>query len=227
MTGFDFERDADRVWKVFTEGGIAIFPTDVGYVMCSTSTTGIERSFAAKQRSRSKFHANSGCMELHDELHDLDTRGRDIVRLITQDYGLPMGCVAPVRLDHPIIRNLDDTVREQMLVDGTIAMLIGAGPMNDGLARRALKHDRLVTGSSANRSLHGVKHRVVDIEPEIIDAADIVLDYGLCRWVGYGLSSTMLNVADLTVIRYGACFDLIQDALRRHMGIELPNPAPS
>jgi hypothetical protein len=35
----------------------------------------------------------------------------------------------------------------------------------------------------------------------------------------------MINVSDMTVIRYGSCFDLIADLLRTHFDIELPpNP---
>jgi len=81
-----------------------------------------------------------------------------------------------------------------------------------------------VIGSSANLSLQGTKFRADDIEQEVRDAADIVIDYGLMRWSRYGKSSTMINVHDWSVVRYGSCFDLIDAALRRHFGIELPAP---
>ena len=45
------------------------------------------------------------------------------------------------------------------------------------------------------------------------------------RWNGYGRSSTMIDVSDMTVIRYGSCFDLIYDLLQRHFDISLP-PEP-
>ena len=81
-----------------------------------------------------------------------------------------------------------------------------------------------VIGSSANLSLQGTKFRVEDIEPEVIDAADLVIDYGLMRWSNYKKSSTMINVHDFTIVRYGSCFDLISDILKRHYGVELPQP---
>ncbi len=46
------------------------------------------------------------------------------------------------------------------------------------------------------------------------------------RWHSYGKSSTMINFADYSVVRYGSCFDLIDDVLRRHFDIALP-PEPS
>jgi tRNA A37 threonylcarbamoyladenosine synthetase subunit TsaC/SUA5/YrdC len=104
-------------------------------------------------------------------------------------------------------------------------MLLNAGPLMDKIARLAFADNRMAIGSSANVSLQGVKFRATEIEPEILEAADIVIDYGLMRWNLYGHSSTMINVSDMTVIRYGSCFDLIEDLLRTHFDIELPpNP---
>ena len=82
----------------------------------------------------------------------------------------------------------------------------------------------LVVGSSANLSLQGTKFRATDIEPEVLDAADLVIDYGLMRWANYGKSSTMINVHDFTVVRHGSCFDLISDVLQRHYDLTLEVP---
>ena len=95
---------------------------------------------------------------------------------------------------------------DQTTDEGTIAMLLNAGPLLDELARIAFADDRLVIGSSANISLRGVKFRADDIEPEIREAADIVIDYGLSRWNRYGRSSTLIDVGRMRVVRYGSCF---------------------
>ncbi|HCH56440.1 MAG TPA: hypothetical protein DEV64_05060, partial [Rhodospirillaceae bacterium] len=103
--------------------------------------------------------------------------------------------------------------------------LLNAGPLMDNIARLAFNDNRMAIGSSANVSLQGVKFRVSEIEQEIIDAADIVIDYGLMRWNRYNHSSTMINVSTMEVIRYGSCFDLIDNLLRNHFDITLPpNP---
>jgi len=46
------------------------------------------------------------------------------------------------------------------------------------------------------------------------------------RWANYGRSSTMINVDDFSVVRYGSCLDLINDVLQRHFDFSLP-PEPT
>lgn len=221
----DYETDARCVYEALAEGGIGIVPTDVGYVIVACAPEAIWRIFEAKRRKPEKLNAICGCKEMHLALHDVPDDRREIVSAITELYDLPMGTAAKARRDHPALAALRQDVYEQTTHRGTIAMLLNAGPVMDALARIAFADNRLVVGSSANVSLRGVKFRAGDIEPEIIQTADIVLDYGLMRWNRYGRSSTMIDVGDMTVIRYGSCFDLIDDLLRRHFGIELP-PEP-
>ena len=221
----DYETDARRVYDALAEGGIGIVPTDVGYVIVACDPEAIWRIFDAKRRKPEKLNAICGCKEMHLALHDVPDDRREIVSAITELHDLPMGAAAKARRDHPALKALRQDVFEQTTHRGTIAMLLNAGPVMDTLARIAFADNRLVVGSSANVSLRGVKFRAEDVEPEIIQAADIVLDYGLMRWNRYGRSSTMIEVGDMTVIRYGSCFDLIDDLLRRHFGIELP-PEP-
>ena len=221
----DYETDARHVYDALAEGGIGIVPTDVGYVIVACAPEAIWRIFEAKRRKPEKLNAICGCKEMHLALHDVPDDRREIVSAITELHDLPMGAAAKARRDHPALAALRQDVFEQTTHRGTIAMLLNAGPVMDTLARIAFADNRLVIGSSANVSLRGVKFRAGDIEPEIIQTADIVLDYGLMRWNRYGRSSTMIDVGNMTVIRYGSCFDLIDDLLRRRFGIELP-PEP-
>ena len=222
MTFQDHEADARRVYEVLVDGGIGIIPTDVGYVILGIGRAAIWKIFEVKRRKPDKLNAMCGCREMHRDLHALDDAGRAVVSAIVGDANLPMGTVAPGRLDHPALAGLDRDVLDQTTDEGTIAMLLNAGPLLDTLARLAFADDRLVIGSSANVSLRGVKFRAGDIEPEIRAAADIVVDYGLARWNRYGKSSTMIDVGRMRVVRHGSCFDLIDDLLRRRFGIALP-----
>lgn len=226
MSLHDYESDARRVYDTLVEGGIGIIPTDVGYVILGISRAAIWRIFEVKRRKPEKLNAMCGCLEMHRDLHALDDEGRAIVSAIIEDADLPMGTVAPAHLDHPALAALDRDVLDQTTDEGTIAMLLNAGPLLDALARIAFADNRLVIGSSANVSLRGVKFRAGDIEPEIREAADIVIDYGLSRWNRYARSSTMIDVGRMRVVRYGSCFDLIDDLLRRRFDIALP-PDPS
>lgn len=221
MRLYDYEADARRVFGVIAGGGIAVVPMHVGYAIVGATSAAVRRIFAAKRRLPSKLNAITGSPELHRDLHIVDERARSVVDAITRKYDLPLGAVAPCRLDHPMLRKLDADVLRQTLDGDTIAMLLGGGPFLEALGRLSWENDLAVVGSSANISLKGTKYRVEDIEREVLEVADVVIDYGLMRWVCYGTSSTMLDLRDFRVVRKGACFDLIADLLERHFGIRL------
>ena len=225
MTIHDYEGDARRVYDVLRGGGISVIPSHVGYVIVACEPDAIWRIFEAKKRKPEKLNAVCGCREMHLALHDLPEERRAIVSAITEEWDLPMGTAAKARMDHPALANLPEDTLRQTTHNETLAMLLNAGPLMDNIARLAFADDRMAIGSSANVSLQGVKFRATEIEKEILDVADIVIDYGLMRWNRYNHSSTMINVSDMEVIRYGSCFDLIDDLLRTHFDIELPpNP---
>ena len=225
MSLFDIEKDALRAMDVVLGGGIAIIPTYVGYVILGATTEAINRTIEVKQRGPSKLNAVIGCASMHAALHVLEGRNREIVRVITEDYDLPMGTVAPADLNHQMLKTLDSEVLARTTLGGTLAMLLNAGPLMDTMAQLSFEAGQLGVGSSANLSLQGTKFRATDIEPEVLDAADLVIDYGLMRWANYGRSSTMINVHDFSVVRYGSCLDLINDVLQRHFDFSLtPEP---
>jgi tRNA A37 threonylcarbamoyladenosine synthetase subunit TsaC/SUA5/YrdC len=217
----DTAADALRTFDTLIGGGTAIIPTHVGYAIVGITEEAIHRTFVAKGRASEKLHAFTGCPELHEALHVLDDDKRAVIRTLWQECELTFGCVAPARLDHPMIRKLPPAILSQSLHEGTVAMLLGAGPFLDALGRLSLEHETAVIGSSANLTQRGVKFSVEEIEPEIVEAADLVIDYGLMRWAEYGMSSTMIDFRDYTVVRRGACFDLIEEVLSGRFGIEI------
>jgi hypothetical protein len=66
---------------------------------------------------------------------------------------------------------------------------------------------------------------VEDIEKEILEVADIVIDYGLVQWWIHGRSSTALDFSgpNIQVARIGACYDVIKHILNRYWKLELPD----
>lgn len=225
MRLFPYEEDAKKAFDVVANGGIAVIPMHVGYAIVGATSDAVRRIFRAKRRAPSKLNAITGSPEMHRDLHVLDDRARAVVDAITRQYDIPLGTVAPARLDHPMLKKVDPEILEQSTHEGTIAMLLGGGPFLDTLGRLSYEHDLAILGSSANVSLSGTKFRVEEIEPEILEVADAVFDYGLMRWVAYGKSSTMIDFRDYRVVRAGACFDLITDLVRRHFGLELKQAA--
>lgn len=209
------------MFRTLQDGGVAIVPTSIGYAIVGATSEAIRRTHRAKGRAPSKYNAFTGSRALHEEIHVLDGERRAMVRMLTETYDLPVGTIAPCRKDHRIFRNLDPDVYAQSTYEDTAALLLNGGPILVELGRLSHEHGLGVIGSSANRSLQGTKFRVQDIEPEVLAAADEVLDYGLVRWAAYGKSSTMIDFGTLTTTRVGACYDLICDVLDRHFGVRL------
>ncbi|MCC7272902.1 MAG: Sua5/YciO/YrdC/YwlC family protein [Alphaproteobacteria bacterium] len=222
---FDVEGDAARAFTVLEQGGIAIMPNSIGYSIVGGSGASLRRIFETKKRAASKRNAMVGNHAIHAELHDCGTRGREIVTAITGDYDLPLGCLAPCRMDHPMLRPLDAETLEASTRDATLVILLNAGRFHEAITRMSHRARFPLLGSSANLTLGGTKFRVEDIEPEILAIADVVIDHGLQRYHPYGASSTLLNVETLEVVRFGACYEDIAYILKRHFGVTLP-PRP-
>ena len=216
--------DAARAMDAMAAGGIAILPNDVGYSLIAARAAALHRIFATKRRAPTKLNAMLGNRQLHEALHQVSTRGREIVEAITVDYDLPLGLIAPCRRDHPLLAALDPDIYERSTRDGTLLMLLNAGPFHREITRLSWERGQLLFGSSANLSMHGTKFRVEDMEPEILAIADVVVDYGLMKYHRWQASSTLLHCETLEVVRYGSCFENIADILQRHFRVTLPPP---
>lgn len=220
----DIEGDRERLWDVLSNGGIAIVPDDLGYGICAGSPEALRRINQAKRRGA---HKRKGLLMgdvIERELHILDSYKREIIDCVTKDYDLPLGVIARFRPDHPLIQKIDPSVMEIGSANGTIATALNTGgPFNEYIAQLSLDNLLPIFGSSANLTGMGGKARVEDIEPEIIAIADIVLNYGLRRYHMYKVASTQINFETMQVNRFGACYELIQDVLKRHFDWDLPD----
>ncbi len=203
-------------------GGIAIVPNDVGYSILGGSGSALRLIFQTKGRAPSKLNAMVGNMQIHRELHICSQRGHDIVQAITEDYDLPLGAIAPCRMEHPLLRKLDAETLAASTLNDTVVMLMNAGRFHAAITRLSFEEGHLLVGSSANRSLNGTKFKVDDIEPEISAIADVIIDHGLQKYHAYKASSTLINVESLQVVRAGSCYENIRYVIERHFGVALP-----
>ncbi len=227
---FDVAGDAKRAFDVLRRGGTAIVPHTIGYAALGGSGSALRRIFDAKRRGASKRNAMVANLAIQNDVHRCSPRGRDIVSAIVEDYDLPLGCIAPYRVDHPMLARLDAETSAASTQDGTLAMLLNAGRFHAQLTRLSQEAVFPLFGSSANLSLSGTKFKVEDIEPEIIAIAEIVIDHGLQPFHPYRASSTLLNVETLEVPRFGSCYADISYILMRHFRVDLPlapNPQTS
>ena len=215
--------DAGRVFETVASGGVAIFPTDVGYAIVGHTEAAIARIFAVKERSFSKPCGCFGSLAMFDELIAADRRARDFVHAVIVDNGLPLSIVGTYRADHPIVASADPFVRRHATKGGTIDLLMNAGPIHDEIARLALAHGRGVFGSSANRSLSGSKYAFADIEAEVRAGVDLALDRGPTKYDNpNGFGSTIIDLATFRPFRIGIHFEEIRAVAKSAVGIDIP-----
>jgi tRNA A37 threonylcarbamoyladenosine synthetase subunit TsaC/SUA5/YrdC len=221
--GHDVRAEAEAVLRCLRKGGVAIIPLNVAYAILGHTESAIRRIFRVKERSFDKPSGCFGNLELSCDLHVLDARGEEIRRALVEEADLPFSIVAPFRRDHPFLAGVDPFVIETSSKDdGTMDMLMNAGPMHNALADLSRAEGVPVFGSSANKSLTGSKFTLDDIEPDLRAAADIMIDHGPCRdRNAEGVSSTIFNFRDFSVVRRGCRFDELAAFLKARFGVAL------
>ena len=218
----DLKGDARRAFDALKTGGIAIIPNSTGYGIFGSSAPALQLAFETKRRGGHKRNAMLCDGQTQREIHILEPERQDMVECITQDYDLPLGVVAPYRPDHPMLRAVDADLLKASTAKATLGLLLNAGPVHQEVSRLSREASLPIFGSSANISGTGTKFRAEDIQPEIRAIADVIIDTGLCRYYRYGVAATGIDFSTMQVIRFGACYDLISDILKRRFGIDLP-----
>jgi tRNA A37 threonylcarbamoyladenosine synthetase subunit TsaC/SUA5/YrdC len=214
--------DAEAVFDVIMGGGIAIVPLDVAYAIIGHKEDAIKKIFAVKNRSFEKPSGMFACMDHSLTLHDLGAKERAIQEALFHEYDLPFSVVAPFDPGHSALAGVDPYVIETSSKAGTLDMLLNAGAFHNTLSQLCFDRGKPAFGSSANISLTGSKFNVADIEPELIQVADIVIDHGTSKYANpEGVSSSIIDFRDFTVVRYGCCFDQLEKIFRERFSIEL------
>lgn len=144
--------DAQRVFEVLKSGGTAICPADVGYAIMTCNPRALEKVFMTKKRGATKRHAMIGSFAIHKSVHEFTPENAEIVRVLTQDFDLPLGVIGKYKPEHPIIQSIDDLTMEASSVGGTISVLVNAGSFQDELTKLTAGANLAVLGSSANLS---------------------------------------------------------------------------
>lgn len=214
----DVKRDAAKAFAVLQAGGVVITPTDVGYGMMTTSVEGIERAFAAKNRRAGHSLGVIGTYALHIKLHDLSPKKYTITRTFSEEMGVTIAVVAKMKES---MRSLLPS-EEKVTKNGTLGIAICEGPFQRELGRLNDENGQIMIGSSANLTSQGQKFHVKDIEPEVLEAADLVVDYGRQKWQIYGRAGTTIDLDNERVLRIGANYEVIREKLIDWFGWSLP-----
>ena len=214
--------DGERVIDCIYGGGVAIVALDVAYAIIGCYESAIRKIFTAKHRSYEKPSGLLANSQISDEIHILPDEKRQMIREMIARENLPFSVVAPFHSDHPFFGKVDPFVLQNSTKNKTIDILLNAGVLHEEIARRSWAAGQPVFGSSANTSLMGSKYRVQDIEQSVLDASDLVIDYGESKYVNtLGRSSTIIDFSDFSVIRMGVMFDQLSLAFDKHFGIQL------
>ncbi|KAJ5182390.1 hypothetical protein N7492_000006 [Penicillium capsulatum] len=212
------KRDAAEAFAILQAGGTIIAPMDVGYTVMSASVEGIEKLFAAKKRQPGHTLGVIGTYASHLQLHDLPPEKYNITRTLTEELGMTIGVIAKIKDSaRQLLPCLD-----QVTKNNTLGIAISEGPFQRELGRLNDENHQLVIGSSANVTGQGQKFVVSDIEPEILAAADLIVDYGRQKWSLYGRAGTVIDVENERVLRIGANYEGIREKLTAWFGWTLP-----
>jgi tRNA A37 threonylcarbamoyladenosine synthetase subunit TsaC/SUA5/YrdC len=220
----DVAADVAAMWDVLAGGGLVICPAAGGYTIAGPGTA--EGGAAINSAKGRPSHKRLGLMmgnRGEREVHVLADDKREIIDCITKDYNLPLHVIASFHADHPLIAQLDEAALKLCTANGTITSGVNMGGFFLNAVNVRADEGTLfpVFASSCNASGAAPKARVDDIEPEVLAAADLVIDYG--PQDGWSrTTSTQFNFDTMQLVRWGRAFDSISWVMKHHFGIELP-----
>lgn len=222
--GDALRQEAREIFGIMSAGGVAIVPFDVSYAIFAHTARAVERIYEIKNRSSAKPNGVLGTWDLFNELLETNDLDKAIVNCVINENNLPMSVVGTYRPDHDFLRTTQFGALRRSTKGPTMDLLMNAGALHDELARMSFEAGVPLMGSSANRSLTGNKFRLQDIEPEVLAQVDINVDHGECKYKNEWLvGSTIIEMGTRRVLRFGTCFEQIQEIIKREFKIELPN----
>ena len=200
--------DALKAFRLMKSGGVSVLPLDVSYAIFAATARGVERIYELKNRKPTKPNGIVGNWDIFSQVLKTTQRDKDLVRCITQEHDLPLSVIAPYDQDHDWLRTVEFGALRRATKEGTMDLLLNAGPLHNELARMSWESATPLMGSSANVSLAGSKFRVEDVEESVRQGCDIVLGYGTSKYINdYGIGSTILELSSWKVLRWGGLFE--------------------
>ncbi|GAT30103.1 hypothetical protein RIB2604_03300750 [Aspergillus luchuensis] len=200
-------RDAKLTHDTLKSGGVVIIPTDVGYALLTSTQAGVQRIFSAKDRREGHNIGIIGTYKQHREIHLLSEAKFEMTRVLTDDMAMIVGIIAKYDTEnlHPRLAALEPATLSQVTKGDTVSIAVPEGPFLRELGRLC---DDDPTGQ-------GQRFRVEDIEPKVINAVDLVVDYGLQKWQVYKRGGMNFDAENMKVLRKGAGYEVFRDRMLR------------
>lgn len=208
---FNYIDDARKIFETLRNGGVSINPILSGYAIMGASDDAIKRIYKAKKRPFSKPSGIVSNFRTHNEIHVVDPLHKEMIKDFSENYEYPLAVLASYDNSHPLFQNLTAFMRSIGTKNSNVNFLINSGPLRNYIANLSLDNAFPMIASSANISGSGVKYKVQDIEPELLEIADLIIDYGEVPYQkfdnsGFPLSSTIIDFKTLKVVREGVFF---------------------
>jgi tRNA A37 threonylcarbamoyladenosine synthetase subunit TsaC/SUA5/YrdC len=211
--------DAEQAYNTLKGGGVVIIPTDVGYALLASTQAGIQRIFSAKDRRQGHNIGIIGTYKQHRDIHVLSEAKFEMTRVLTEDMAMIVGIIAKYDTEnlHPRLAALDPATLSQVTKGNTVSIAVPEGPFLRELGRLCDEDPQgmLTFGTSANLTGQGQRFRIEDIEPKVINAVDLVVDYGLQKWQVYKRGGVNFDAENMKVLRKGAGYEVFRDRMLR------------
>lgn len=219
-------QDARKAFQVMVSGGVAVLPLNVSYAIFAHTASGVERTYALKQRAQTKPNGVIGSWDIFRNVLLTTERDRALVQCITLDHNLPLSVIAPFDPQHDWLRTVEFGALRRATKALTMDLLMNAGDLHNHLARMSWEGAKPLMGSSANVSLTGSKFRLDDVQDSLKSGCDLVLGYGTSPYANrFDIGSTIIELPSWRVLRWGGCFEEQAALVHKHFGVELP-PRP-
>ncbi|KAL3255983.1 hypothetical protein ABHI18_007886 [Aspergillus niger] len=191
--------DAKETYNTLKHGGVVIIPTDVGYALLTNTQAGIQRIFSAKDRRIGHNIGIIGIYKQHREIHVLSEAKVGMTRVLTEDVIIIIRIIAKYDTEnlHPRLAILDPAMLSQVTKDDTVSITV--------------PKDLFLRNSVA----FGQRFRVEDIESRVINAVDLVVDYGLQKWQAYRRGGVNFDAENMKVLQKGAGYEVFHDRMLR------------
>lgn len=183
-----------RAKEYLKQGKLVIYPTDTVYGIAANiySKDGVSKVFTSKKRSINK--PLSICLAELESINDVAFMDNEMETLVEQLFPGPFTVIMRKK-----------NVVSHLLTAGTNKIGIR---IPDNKLSRDLASDFPITSTSANISGVNVPESPKEVVEQLGDAADLVLDAGICK---YGLHSTVVDMTgeNPVVVRKGAGYETL------------------
>ena len=196
------DQRVEKIYQIIRNGGLVIFPSNVGYALFGHSDESMQLMFQIKQRPYTKASVVIGNLSILEEVAKLTKKIREAIEFVVKDY--PCAFIVPANESSTYLNKLGRWALKNLITDGYIAVFLNIGDLATQLVVLGEKEHFLIIGSSANHSGAGNNYIFSEVEKEITDAVQGSIDDGPSRYTHpQNRGTTIINFFNNSIQRDG------------------------